>query len=251
MLNEGKKTAVGYIRVSTDEQATNGVGLATQTEHIRLFAKSQGWEVSEIIRDEMTGTRLDRPGLERVVEGAKSNAFDVVLVYKIDRLARKQSHLLHLVEEVFEKNDVGFKSVTQPFDTTTAMGKAFLGMLGVFAQLERDTISERTRDALAHKKVMGVHCGRPPFGYRRGKSDRLEKDPVQQKTISRIKRLRGEGRSLREISGLLSVPKSSVHKVLKTHMAAANAKYLRGLSHTTCPQSGDFMDRRGRAHDAK
>ena len=70
-----------------------------------------------------------------------------------------------MIDDVFEANNIGFVSVNEPFDTTSAFGKASLGMIGIFAQLERDLIAERTRDALKYKKEKGDYLGTVPLGY--------------------------------------------------------------------------------------
>jgi len=132
---------------------------------------------------------------------------NVVVVYKTDRLTRKQRHLYQLLEDIFEKKGIGFKSVTEPFDTTTAMGKGFLGMLGVFAQLEGDLISERTREALAYKIKQGEYLGSPPLGFealeKELKKNNDELEIVEE--IFKLKKGRGKNRlSLREIAKRLN-----------------------------------------------
>ncbi len=207
--------AVAYIRVSTDEQATEGHSLDNQYARIKAYADSQGWELIETFREEgISGKTLDRPELSRLIEAVQDCRMDVVLVYKVDRLTRRQKHLWTLLEDVLEPNRVGFKSVTESFDTTTAQGKAFLSMIGTFAQLERDTTSERTRDALANKKVNGEWVGRVPFGYHKASNGKLEKDPDAQKTIMRMKRLRRRGKSYREIAQIVGINYRTVHRAL-------------------------------------
>jgi len=218
---------VGYVRVSTDEQAREGVSLEAQRESIRAFAKSQGRKLDRIYEDEYTGTTLDRPGFRQLAQDIEADLIDTVLVYKLDRLARSQRLTLQILEDNFEARSVKFKSVTEPFETSTAMGKAFLGMLAVFAQLERDTIVERTRHALSHKRSQGEHCGRPPFGYQIAPDGKLEKRPEQQQTIARIKRLRRDGKSFRSIAGLLKVPLSTVHRIVNDNLKTRNGKYLK------------------------
>ena len=185
--------AAGYIRVSTEEQASEGLSLCSQECRIKAYAKSQGWQLCEIFLEEgHSGKSTNRPELKRLITEVKSDNLDVVLVYKVDRLTRRQKDLWFLLEDVFEAHQTGFKSVIEPFDTTSAQGKAFLGMLAVFAQLERDTISERTKDTLENKRSKGEWVGRIPFGFRLI-SGRLERDPGQQKVIARIRKLARNG----------------------------------------------------------
>ena len=131
MINTQNR-AVGYVRVSTEEQAREGVSLEAQVERIKALAVAKGWDLDGVIQDRgFSGKDLNRPGIQDLINRCKAGEIDVVIVYKVDRLTRNQKHLWHLLEDVLESHDVGFISVSEPFDTTTATGKAFLGMLGV------------------------------------------------------------------------------------------------------------------------
>jgi site-specific DNA recombinase len=166
------KRAIGYCRVSTDEQSRNGLSMDGQEAKIRAFAKSQGWDLTEMYSDPgYSGKDLNRPGISRMIEDAEAGRFDAVLVYKVDRLSRKMKDLWHLLENVFEPHRIGFKSISESFDTVSPTGRAFLGMLSVFAQLERDQTRERIKDALAHKKSKKEWVGRPPYGFKILKRD--------------------------------------------------------------------------------
>jgi site-specific DNA recombinase len=131
----------------------------------------------------------------------------------------------YLLEDVFEAHNTAFKAVIEPFDTTTAQGKAFLGMLAVFAQLERDTISERTKDALQYKRETGEWCGRIPFGFRVDNGCLVE-DPDQIKLIRQAKRMRDKGLSLREIATRANLSLGYLHKVLNTNLRTIKANYI-------------------------
>jgi site-specific DNA recombinase len=198
--------AVGYVRVSTDEQAREGCSLDNQEARIRAYSDSQEWELVRIYREEgQSGKTMKRPQLLEMVEDIKAGKVDCVLVYRVDRLTRKQKDLWHLLEDVFEANGVGFKSVIEPFDTTTAQGKAFLGMLAVFAQLERDTIAERTKDALAMKIANGENVGAPAYGYRI-EDGKLLPIPEEQEILARIRALRSgrKPKTYKEVAELLN-----------------------------------------------
>lgn len=139
--------------------------------------------------EEVSGKTTERPQLQRLLADVKARKVDVVLVYRVDRLTGKQKDLWYLLEDVFEKHKVGFKSVVEPFDTTTAQGKAFLGMLAVFAQLERDTIAEQTKDALANKIANGENVGAPAYGYRVDEG-KLVRVAEEQEVLALIRQLR-------------------------------------------------------------
>jgi len=163
---QGPLRAVGYLRVSTEEQAKKGISLDAQEKIIRSFIDAKEWKLMECVKDPgFSGKNLKRPGLQRMIELCKSNGVDVIVVYKLDRLSRRTRDMFELVEDVFEKNKVELASVTETIDTSTAMGSAFFGILTVLAQLERERIGERVSDARAFRDEKGEWTGRPPYGY--------------------------------------------------------------------------------------
>src|SRR5579875_2069397 len=130
-----------YCRVSTEEQAVSGFSIDHQKERLIAYCKSQGWDNFSIyVDDGCTGTNLDRPQMQRLIRDVQAGLINTVLVYKLDRLSRKQKDVLYLLEDLFERHQVVFRSATEPFDTSTSLGRAMIGILAVFGQLERDTI---------------------------------------------------------------------------------------------------------------
>jgi len=197
--------AYGYIRVSTDEQAAEGISLDVQEEKIRAYATLKDFELVELVRDEgRSGKDLDRPGLQRLLQLVEGNEAEALIVYKLDRLTRRTSDLLHLVEEVFEKGNTRFLSITEQIDTDTAMGKFFLTIMGAMAQMERELISERTSAALSHKKDKGEVLGQIPYGFERDEEGKLLKNREEQNVIRRMKRLRKNGKSYQKIANALN-----------------------------------------------
>jgi len=235
-MREHEIRAIGYARVSTEEQAREGVSIEAQEERIRAMATAKGWNLLNIIRDPgYSGKNLNRPGAKSLIDACHQGAVDVVIVFKVDRLTRQQRDLWHLLDEVFEKNRIGFVSLTEVFDTTTAAGKAFLGMLGVFAQLERDLVSEGTREALNQKKNKGEWVGRKPTGFRMNESGRLVEDPDMLRLIVRAKRLRREGASFGDISRLLGKPKTTIYRLVNTNLKHLKHNYCNGLQAEVVP----------------
>ncbi|MDK2920063.1 MAG: site-specific recombinase [Candidatus Petromonas sp.] len=159
-----KKVAL-YIRVSTQEQANEGYSIAGQKEKLINYCKLRDWIIQDIYIDGgFSGTNLDRPALQKLLNNLDN--IDIVLVYKLDRLSRNQRNLLYLVEEKFGENNIDFVSILENFDTTTPFGRAMMGILAVFAQLERDTIVERTKMGKERRAQEGYwNGGPPPFGY--------------------------------------------------------------------------------------
>lgn len=158
-----------YVRVSTTEQEKHGYSIKVQLEKLRAFASAKDYTiVKEYVDAAQSGAKLERPGLRQLIEDAQNNALDCVLVYRLDRLSRSQKDTMYLIEDVFLKNNVAFVSLQESFDTTSSFGRATIGMLSVFAQLERDNITERLFSGRAHRAKRGFHHGGGiiPFGYR-------------------------------------------------------------------------------------
>lgn len=173
-----------YLRVSTDEQAREGYSIAAQRDRLIAFCQAQGWTVADIYSDEgYSGTLLDRPALSRLRQDAAAGRVNMVLVWKVDRLSRKVAHLAAIVEEL-DRHKVSFRSVTEPFDTSHAAGRAFMQMLGVFAELERENIRERSKMGIRKRVESGLIHGRPPMiGYRNTEKGVWEVVPEEAQVI--------------------------------------------------------------------
>gem|GEM_PF-153203 len=156
--------AVGYVRVSSDEQV-EGFSLEAQEEKIKAFAISQDYHLVEIYCDEGYSAKdLSRPGIKKLIEDAKKGKFRIILVYRLDRLTRRLKDLNELIE-VFEKHNIRFQSITEPFETKTAAGRLMINVFGGFAQFERELISERTQIGLQKRFEQGKWITSAPFGY--------------------------------------------------------------------------------------
>lgn len=157
-----------YVRVSTTKQEEEGYSIDEQKAKLSSYCSIKDWSVYKIYTDGgFSGSNTERPALERLIKDAKERKFDTVLVYKLDRLSRSQKDTLYLIEEVFIKNDIEFLSLQENFDTSTPFGKAMIGLLAVFAQLEREQIKERMQlgklgRAKAGKSMMWA---RTSYGY--------------------------------------------------------------------------------------
>lgn len=152
-----------YPRVSSAESAKEGYSIGEQTERLTKYCEAMGWTVYKAYTDPgYSGASLDRPGLQELIKDVKAGKVDKVVVYKLDRLSRSQKDTLYLIEDVFLKNNTDFVSITESFDTSSSFGIAMVGILAVFAQLERSKIAERMimgREARAKKGLysMGQH----------------------------------------------------------------------------------------------
>lgn len=162
------KTVAIYTRVSTQEQSADGYSLGEQEERLKLYAKAHDWAVARVYTDPgFSGAKLERPAMQQMISDCKGRLFDAVLVYKLDRLSRSQKDTLYLIEDVFNPNNIGLVSMRENFDTQTPFGKAMIGILSVFAQLERDQITERMNMGRIGRAKAGYYSGgsRPPVGY--------------------------------------------------------------------------------------
>ncbi|MDK3667937.1 recombinase family protein [Staphylococcus pseudintermedius] len=185
-----------YTRVSTHEQSLHGFSIEEQERKLKQFCEFNDWKVYKIYTDAgYSGAKRDRPALNQLIQDV--DKLDLVLVYKLDRLTRSVRDLLDILE-ILEKNDVSFRSATEVYDTSTAMGRLFVTLVGAMAEWERTTIQERTfmgRRAAAQK---GLVKTTPPFYYDRvdDKFVPNEYSKVLRFAVDEIKK----GTSLREIT---------------------------------------------------
>lgn len=196
---------VGYIRVSTEEQADSGVSLKAQRAKLVAYASLYELELVDVVEDGGESARtLKRPGIARVLAMLTTGEVDGVLVAKLDRLTRSVADMAQLIADHFsERAGKQLLSVADQIDTRTAAGRLVLNILTSVGQWERETIAERTTDALAHKRRDQIVYSPTPLGYRRV-GDRLERDAVGEATMARIRELRAAGTSLRGIARVLA-----------------------------------------------
>ncbi len=158
--------AIGYARVSTDGQATDGVSLDAQQARIRAWCEANGYVLLGIQVDAgLSGSRSDnRPALQAaLIEACETKA--ALIVYSLSRLARSTKDAITISERL-AKSGADLVSLSERIDTTTAAGKMVFRMLAVLAEFERDQIAERTKGALAHMRSLGKRIsGKIPYGY--------------------------------------------------------------------------------------
>lgn len=199
------KKAIGYVRVSTLEQVTEGISLDNQKAKIKAYCSLNDLDLVEIIEDAgKSGKSLNREGIATLLDMIRKKAVGAVIVYKLDRLSRKVIDTLTLIES-FEKADIAFHSLNEKIDTSTAMGRFFLNITASLAQMERDLISERTRDALQMKIANHERAGQIPFGWRLAEDgNALIPHEGEQEVITQVKRLHSQGFSYRAICEALA-----------------------------------------------
>jgi len=154
--------AVGYVRVSTSEQAMSGLGLAAQKRTIRLYCEMNGLKVSKIYEDRgITGSTMKgRDGLSEALRAVQERGGHLV-VAKLDRLTRSVRDALKLMSDA-DSSGWSLHSVAEKLDTASAMGRFVTTIIAAIAELERGMISERTKAALKEAQAKGVHVGQRP-----------------------------------------------------------------------------------------
>ena len=157
-----------YVRVSTQEQAAEGYSIDEQIQRTTKYCEAHGWKIYKVYTDGgFSGANTDRPALKQMLNDIKFGRLNKVLVYKLDRLSRSQKDTLLLIEDEFLKHNVDFVSMNENFDTSSPFGRAMIGILAVFAQLEREQIKERMMMGKDARAKEGKYHGSNyyPIGY--------------------------------------------------------------------------------------
>lgn len=197
------KKLIGYIRVSTDEQAQGGHSLGAQRAKLEQYASLYDLELVEVVVDAgISAKTLDRPGLQQALAALKAGQAEGILVAKLDRLTRSVKDLGALLEGYFASK-FALLSVADQIDTSTAAGRLVLNVLTSVAQWEREAIGERTSAALRHKIANGEHVGAPALGFK-VEEGKLVENEDETETLERIAELRAAGQTFREIAAMLT-----------------------------------------------
>jgi len=218
---EDRKT-VAYVRVSTEDQAREGVSLSAQEARIAAYCAAMGWTVAESIRDAGESAKsLKRPGIATVLDSIRGGVVGRIVVAKLDRLTRSVRDLADLID-LCAKHDVALVSLGETLDTSTAAGRMVVNMLGVVAAWEREAIGERTATALAHKRQRRTAYGPTPFGFVRV-GDALVSEPKEQDALAEAQRMDCGGSSFREIAARLTEIGVMPHRGKAWHPSSVRA----------------------------
>lgn len=199
------KTAIGYVRTSTDEQS---LSIEAQDAKIRAWALAMDVELVDVVREHGSGKTLKRDGLQSVLRRLGKCEAESVVVTKLDRLTRSSRDLWWLVDA-----KVDFVSVAEQVDTRSPAGRMMLTFMSAIAQWEREIIAERTKDALGQLKHEGRVAGNVPYGKKRAghevvdgrpKGGWLEDEESEQAVLRRARELREAGATLRDVAETLN-----------------------------------------------
>ena len=162
-----------YARVSTLDQETEN-----QLLELRRFAEARGWTIQEFVDRGVSGAKERRPALDALLKGARRRQFDVLVVWRLDRLGRNLRHLVMTLEELSALG-IGFVSLNEGIDATTPAGRLQMAILGAIAQFERERIAERVRAGLARVRAQGRRLGRRPHRIADGDLERVDGQSVR------------------------------------------------------------------------
>jgi site-specific DNA recombinase len=210
---------IGYVRVSTTEQGENGVSIPAQKEKIKQYCSFRDINLNNIIEDSgYSGKNLNRPGFKNIIELAEKGEIENFIVCKIDRLSRSVKDIIDILDKM---SSIGVKIhiIDTNIDTSTPYGRAFTQIIGVFAELERQMIAERVKEAYIEKKRNNEAWGRVSFGDMII-NKKIQKDNKAQKDIYKIINMRKRGFSLRKISkemkmAGINISRTTVSKIIK------------------------------------
>lgn len=174
-----------YVRVSTQEQAKEGISLAAQEDILREYCVLHNYEIFKVyIDDGYSAKNINRPALTNLINDLKDNQFDFVIVWKLSRISRSVIDLLSLLKE-FEKYNVQFVSYNEQFDTGTSVGKLLLTVIASVAEFERETIADNVKAALNYRASLGKPTATQVLGYSRA-DDKLVIIPKEAELIKQI-----------------------------------------------------------------
>lgn len=220
-MKEPQRRAALYARVST----LNGQDIGLQVDELRQMAAQRGWAVVEVFADEgVSGGQAQRPALDRMLEQARAGQFDVVAVWKLDRLARSVAHMLTLADSL-NAWGVGLVSARDAhIDTTTPAGRFTFQILAAVAELEKELIRERVIAGVRRAQAAGKHCGRPKV--------KMDLRPA-------VALLR-EGRSLKETARILGLSRNTLRRRLReagSWPVGTSDQEAREVTHRTVPSA--------------
>lgn len=199
------KRACVYTRVSTTEQAAEGYSIEEQERLCKAAIESKGWQYVRTYSDPgVSGRTMERDGLQSMIAAIKAKDIEAVVIYKLDRLSRKQRDTMTLLEDVFMKNGVDIISLNETLDTSTPWGRAMIGILSSFNQMESENIQMRTQMGRKAKASKGGYAGgKPPIGYKVVNGE-LVIDEEGAKIVRLVFALRKQGMTLMGIADKLN-----------------------------------------------
>lgn len=233
-INKSKRIAL-YIRVSSKEQKREGLSLDVQERAMTSYAKDRGWQIINIFRDEGISAKIPlekRPQGKLLMQGARSQEFDAILIVKFDRAFRNTKDAITISEELSNLK-IDLISLREQIDTTTAMGRFFFTINSAYAQLERELTGERVDEIRNDKFEQGLMIGKAPFGYKWSKTQKkFVVDQKRAKIVKQIFEQTAQGVRWKDILQRYKISKSTYYDILK------NKTYIGIISYNGTEREG-------------
>ena len=221
MINTNKPLAAIYVRVSTQEQATQGFSLDAQEETLQNYAKALGYEILKIYRDEGKSAKdlIHRPQMIELLKDAEAKKFSAIFIYKLDRFSRSLKDLILTIDRLKEWG-VDFVSLQDKIETTSASGKLMFHIISAFAEFERNIIGDRTKFGMDKKAREGGFITRAPLGYNLVNKELVVNEERAKEVSAIFEEYLGSKISLTRLAKKHGMTTSGVIKLLK------NSTYL-------------------------
>ena len=202
------RRAVGYIRVSTEMQAAEGLSLEAQQAAIECYCSLHGIKLVCVCKDILSGGKDQRPGLQDALNAMQRSA-DILIVLNFDRVSRSIRHFCELYERNFKTGEKELIAIRESIRLDSSLGRALVSILLVFAQMEREATGERTRETIRHIRSLGYHFGKVPYGKRTVPAPNprfrvLVEDPKEQAVLARLKQRAADGVGITEMAKRLN-----------------------------------------------
>lgn len=215
MVIKDKKRIGIYVRVSSQDQKKEGLSIEVQTKKLQDYCEVKDYWVFKIYTDAgISAGSVNRPAFKDMMADAKNEKFDAILVYKLDRFSRNMVDMIYTLNEL-NNYGVDFISLTESFDTTTAVGRAFMKIISIFSELEREQTSERVEMVFSDKREMGLPSIPPPFGYKYNKKKMWAVDKIAAEKVKQIYSDSKNGVKWKDTIKNLRINKSLYYRVIK------------------------------------
>ncbi|MER2057997.1 MAG: recombinase family protein [Niallia sp.] len=207
-----------YIRVSTDEQVQDGYSISAQRERLTAFCKAQGWEDYKFYVDEgISGRSTKRPYFQKLLKDIEKGLIKILLVYRLDRLTRSVRDL-HNTLDYLDKHKCTFRSATEIYDTSTAMGRMFITIVAAIAEWESANLGERVKMGQIEKARQLEWSAQPPYGWIKDENHKLKINEEEIKAVKLMVKKIKEGYSFRQLVNYLDSSEYKPKRGYKWHI---------------------------------
>ncbi len=229
-MTSNKPLAAIYVRVSTQEQATQGYSLNAQQEALENYAKALGYDLFRIYRDEGKSAKdLKRPEMTQMLADAEGKKFSAIFIYKLDRFSRSLKDLILTIDKLKEWG-IDFVSLQDRIETTSASGKLMFHIISAFAEFERNIIGDRTKFGMQRKAHEGGFITKAPLGYKLVNKKLVVEEANSQKVKEIFERYLNEEISLTKLAKEYGITTSGLKKLLQNTTYLGKVKFANETS---------------------